>query len=227
MKLAVLSSGGKDSLYAAWLASKKYKLCCVVSLQSENEESYMFHVPNVALTLVQAKAMGLPIVFKRTEGEKEAELKDLREALKEAKQEFSADGVVCGAIASEYQRKRVAKVCKELKLKLLAPLWGVEPYRYLKNLIRNKFKVIIVEVAAAGLGEEFLGRKLNSQLLKKLLTVHKKYKIHIAGEGGEYETLVLACPLFKRQIKVEETKIEWHGNSGVLRIERIRSLGKR
>ena len=52
-------------------------------------------------------ALGLPIIFKTTKGEKERELKDLRVAIKEAKQKYKIQGIVSGALASNYQKTRV------------------------------------------------------------------------------------------------------------------------
>ena len=85
MKIAALVSGGKDSLYASYLASKEHELVCLVSLKSKNTASYMFHVPNIELTKLQAGAIGLPIIFKETKGEKEKKLKELK---KENKNSF-------------------------------------------------------------------------------------------------------------------------------------------
>src|SRR3989304_4478691 len=116
MKLGVLFSGGKDSTFAAWKAMQKEKVVCLITVVSENEESYMFHTPNIKLTELQAEAMGLPIVVQKTRGEKEKELEDLRKAIKQARQKYKIRGVVTGAIASTYQATRVQKICDELDL---------------------------------------------------------------------------------------------------------------
>ena len=80
MKLAVLFSGGKDSSLAAWMAvNEGYELGCLVSIVSENQDSFMFHTPSVGRVSKQAEVMGLPLILKKTKGEKEIELKDLRD----------------------------------------------------------------------------------------------------------------------------------------------------
>src|SRR3989304_9417303 len=114
MKLGVLFSGGKDSTFAAWKAMQKEKVVCLITVVSENEESYMFHTPNIALAELQAKAMDLPIVVQKTKGEKERELADLRKAIKQAKLIYNIRGIVTGAIASTYQAKRIQKICDEI-----------------------------------------------------------------------------------------------------------------
>jgi len=83
MKLGILFSGGKDSCYASYLAKQEgYQICCLISIISENKESYMFHTPFIEKTEKQAEVMGIPIVIVRTKGEKEQELVDLKKQLK-------------------------------------------------------------------------------------------------------------------------------------------------
>ena len=101
MKLGVLFSGGKDSMYAAWLAQKEgHKLVCLITLSSKNPNSYMFHTPSISKTQKQADAMGIPIITRETKGKKEDELHDLEEAIKEAKKKYKIEGVITGAVES-------------------------------------------------------------------------------------------------------------------------------
>ena len=211
MKIGVLTSGGKDSIYAAYLASKTHELTCLISMKSENPESYMFHVPNIDLVELQAKAMELPLVFESTKGEKEKELEDLKRALLTAKEKYGIKGIVSGALASVYQKKRIEILCKKLDLASLTPLWGIDPGKYMEELIKDKFEVMIVGVAAHGMAtKQFLGKVIDEDLLEKLKEVKEKYNIHLAGEGGEFETLVLNCPLFKKGLAIKKAarKIE-------------------
>ena len=205
MKVAVLTSGGKDSIYAAYLASKTHELSCLVSMKSENPESYMFHVPNIHLVELQAKAMNLPLIFESTKGEKEKELEDLKRAISRAKEEYGVKGIVSGALASVYQKKRIENICKKLDLASITPLWGIDPEEYMEDLIKNKFEVMIVGVAAHGLNtKEFLGKIIDEEILRKLREVKEKYNIHLGGEGGEYESLILNCPLFKKRLVIKK-----------------------
>jgi ABC transporter with metal-binding/Fe-S-binding domain ATP-binding protein len=227
MKLAALISGGKDSLYAAYLAKQQgHKIKYIISIVSENPESYMYHVPNAALVKRQAELMGVPIIQKNTKGVKEKELTDLVKALKKIKNEI--DGVVTGAVASVYQKSRVDKICEVLKLKSVAPLWGKEPEKVVEGLINDNFDVIITAVAAPPLDENWLGRKLNKNALNELLNLNKLYKISVNGEGGEYESFVTDCPMFKEKIIVEESENHWDKktSSGVLEIKKIKTVKK-
>ena len=202
MKAAVLFSGGKDSTYAFYKERSNYEVVCLISLFPKTSESYMFHYPNIKLVKYQAKAMELPIMIQKTEAKKEEELKDLEIIIKKAIKKYKIQALISGALASNYQKSRIEDLCKKLNLKSVAPLWHINPEEYLKELIKNKFEVIITSVSADGLNESFLGRKLNNKLIEDL----KKLSIHLGFEGGEAETLVLDCPLFKKRLNVKKQK---------------------
>ena len=123
MRLGVLFSGGKDSLFAAYLASKTDKLACLITIISENKESYMFHTSNIHLANIQAKSLNLPLITVKTKGKKEQELKDLKKAIKQAKSKHKIEGIVTGTIASTYQSTRIQKICNRLNLHCFNPLW--------------------------------------------------------------------------------------------------------
>ncbi|MAG11072.1 TIGR00289 family protein [Candidatus Pacearchaeota archaeon] len=220
MRCAVLFSGGKDSCYSAYLAKKQgHELVCLISVFSENPESYMFHTPSIKRTKQQAEAIEIPLIIQKTKGEKEKELKDLEEAIKKAKEKYNVSCVVTGALHSEYQKSRIQKICDKLGLKCLNPLWHKGEFEYLEELIENKFEIIITGIAAYPLDKKWLGRKINKKFLEDVRELHKKYKIHPAGEGGEFETFVLNCPLFSRELKIIDKKISGEGNSWQMDIE--------
>jgi asparagine synthase (glutamine-hydrolysing) len=207
MKLGLLFSGGKDSTYAGFLAQKQgNEISCLISIVSENKNSYMFHTPSISKTEKQAKAMGIPLITERTKGEREKELKDLEKAIKKAKKKFGIEGIVTGALQSAYQASRVQKICDKLKLECFNPLWQVDESEYMNDLIKNKFKVIIVGVFAYPLDESWLGREINKKFIEDAKKLSSKYGINIAGEGGEFETFVLDCPMFKKELKIKRFK---------------------
>src|SRR3989339_1541107 len=114
MRLGVLFSGGKDSCYAMHLAKQQHEIVCLITLRSENKESYMFHTPNISITELQAEAIGLPLLTADTLGKKEDELADLKKAIQKAKDMFAIQGIVTGAIESVYQASRIQKLCDEI-----------------------------------------------------------------------------------------------------------------
>ncbi len=208
MKLALLFSGGKDSTYAGYLAKQMtYEISCLISIYSKNKESFMFHTPSISKTQKQAQVMEIPLIIQKTKGNKEDELKDLEKAIKKAKREFNIEGVVTGAIQSVYQATRIQKICDKLNLECFNPLWQKNELEYLEELIKEKFKVIIVGVYAYPLDKSWLGKEINKDFIKQVKELNTKYKIHPAGEGGEFETFVLDCPLFKKQLKIKNKEI--------------------
>ena len=226
MRLGVLFSGGKDSTYAMFIAKQKNEISCLISVFSENPESYMFHTSNIHLVEMQAEALGILLIVKKTKGEKEKELKDLKDAIKEAKLKFKLDGIVTGAVASRYQAERIQKICEELGLKCVNPLWQKNQVELLHELIKNDFKVIISGIFAYPLDEKWLGKQLDNGLIAKLAKLQEQYKLNPAGEGGEIETTVLDCPLFKQKIEILESEIKAKGNEGVFFIKKAKLSNK-
>jgi len=220
MKLGVLCSGGKDSWFACHLALQKETVSCLISIRSKNEASYMFHTPNIHLVPLQAEAAGLPLVTVETEGVEEAELSDLSRAIACAVEQYGIEGVVTGALMSVYQTTRVQQICRDLGLWCFNPLWYVDPERYMKELITSGFTVIITGVFAAPFSEDWLGREIDAGALYNLQQYVRSYRITLTGEGGEYETLVLDCPIFKKRITVLESEKEYAHYRGFFRVER-------
>jgi diphthine-ammonia ligase len=202
MRLGVLFSGGKDSTYAAWLAKKEgCRISCLISLWSKNKDSFMFHTPAIELTKKQAECMEIPFVVQETFGEKEEELKDLEKAIKLAIKKYKIQGIVTGAVESVYQASRVQKICNKLKIECFNPLWQKNQIEILEDLIKNKFEVIISGVAAYPLDKKWIGRKIDKKFIEEIKVLAEKYKINPAGEGGEFESLVVNCPLFKEKLE--------------------------
>lgn len=225
MKLAALVSGGKDSIFALYAMKQKgHEITHILTMMPARPDSYMFHHPNVHLTVIQAELMNIPQIVGTTKGEKEKELKDLEQLISKVK--GKTDGIVTGALYSNYQKSRIDAIAKKLGLKSEAPMWNIDLEKYWDLLLESKFVVIITAVAAEGLDESWLGRKIDKSAVKEIIEISKKNKINIAGEGGEFETFVLDCPLFSKRIEIVEAHNEWKGDSGVYVIECARTVPK-
>jgi len=226
MRLGVLFSGGKDSTLALHKAAEKEEVACLITLVSENKESLMFHTPNIDVTALQAKASDLPLVQKVTAGKPEAELKDLEEAIVQAVKAYKIKGVVSGAIESVYQSERIQRICNRLGVWCFNPLWKRNQKALLEEVVATGFKVIISGVFAYPLDSKWLGKKLTTELISKLLRLEKEFGLSPSGEGGEIETTVLDAPLFKKKIEILDYEVEAKGNSGVFRIKQARLATK-
>lgn len=226
MKVAILFSGGKDSNYALYKAKEIHEPVCLVTLLSENKESYMFQTANVEITKLQSEAIGLPIIQRHTKGEKEDELEDLKIALLEAKKKYKIEGVVTGALGSVYQASRVQKICNELELWCFNPIWLKDQFELLNELVEQKFEVLISGVFAFPLDANYLGRKIDKEFIENMRELHEKHSINPAGEGGEIESTVLDAPFFKKRIEILDTIISYENHAGIFQIKKARLVEK-
>ncbi len=228
MKIASLFSGGKDSAFALYKAVQKGdEAVCLITINSKRADSYMFHIPNIKLAKLQSEALEIPIVYMNSCGVKEKELEDLKKAMAVAKEKYEVEGIVSGALASNYQAQRVKKICDELSLKSINPLWRIDEEKYLKDLIKAKFNAIITGIAADGLSKSWLGRKIDTNCISDLKKLHEKNKIHIAAEGGEYETFVLDCLMFNKKIEIKDSEIRMENECTGQYIIKIAELVKK
>ena len=140
-------------------------------------------------------------------GKKEKELNELKAAIKEAKDKYDIDGIVTGALYSQYQKDRIDKICKELGLKAYSPLWHMNQEKEMREILESGFQIIFTGIAGLGLNRGWLARKITKRDLNKLIGLKKAYGMNIAGEGGEFESLVIDCPLFKKKLVIEEFTI--------------------
>ncbi|WXG44059.1 MAG: diphthine--ammonia ligase [Promethearchaeati archaeon SRVP18_Atabeyarchaeia-1] len=225
MRLATLFSGGKDSTYSTYRAMDSgNEIVLLVTMVPKRPDSWMFHHPCIELTRLQAESIGIEQLTRETGGEKEKELSDLRSALNEIRNEI--DGIVTGAVASNYQKSRIDKICGELGLVHVAPLWGRDEEGILLDEVNVGLEIIFTGVYAEGLDEKWLGRKIDKVCIEDLKKLNRKYGIHLTGEGGCYETLVLDCPLFRKRIQIQDSHKIWERSSGYLQIDEARLVAK-
>lgn len=226
MKVAVLFSGGKDSTMALYNALENGDdVEYLLSMESINDESYMFHVPNIHLTNLLAEAIEIPIIIANTNGIKEAELEDLKREFQKLKN-LGIEGIYTGALYSEYQKSRIEKLGLEVGLEIISPYWHVNELEYMKKIVSLGFKVIISGVFADGLDESWLGREIDDTTIKEIVELNKKYHVDIAFEGGEAETLVIDGPIFKKSIKILDAERKWNYDNGVYIINNASLVNK-
>ena len=212
---ACLFSGGKDSTLALHKAHDiGIDVDLLITIVSENKNSYMFHYPNSKFTELQAEALGKKHLFYSTKGEKEKELDDLKKVL----EENNVKTLITGATYSKYQADRINKIAKDLGIEHIAPLWHIDPLEELEELARN-YEVIVTAVAAEGLDDTFLGKRIDAELIKRLEDLSKRKGINMLFEGGEAESFVLDAPLFAKKIKIIKASTSWNGTTGIYAIE--------
>ena len=219
VRVAALFSGGKDSTYAAYLAQQRgWEVTHLISIRPQDPASMLYHVPNLHVTPLLAEAMGLPLVTEDAGRGEAAELEALARALRRT----GAEGVVVGAIASDYQHARVNRVAHGLGARVFAPLWRRNPEHLLRDYLAARMDIRFSAVAAEGLDASWLGRPLDEAAAEDLLRLRDRVGLHPCGEGGEFETLVLHAPNFRRRLEVVEAIPVWEGTSGSWNVRRAR-----
>ena len=201
MKKVIVSwSGGKDSCLACYNAMQSgYNISYLLNTISKEYKRVRFHGLKDTLVQSQSQALGIPLLQKETTGENyEQEFKDIiKTVIPEG-----IEGVVFGDIFL-HMREWADKVCVDLKIQSIEPLCGRSSEEILLDFIDSGFEAIVVATQANLLDEKWLGRKLDKSFLEDI----KKLKnIDVCGENGEYHTLVIDGPIFKKRIDISKTE---------------------
>jgi ABC transporter with metal-binding/Fe-S-binding domain ATP-binding protein len=224
MTVTALVSGGKDSVYAAYLADTQgWPVDELLTLRPSDPESAMFHTPNLDLVALQAEAWGKPHRAVPVRGSDEAaELEALQSAL-----EGEAGPVVAGAIQSSYQWARLLRIGDRVGRRVYTPLWRKDPTRVVQEEIGAGLDIRLVHLAAEPLTPELLGCRLDASLVEELERRSRTVRrLNIAGEGGEFETLVVDAPFFRSRIELDRTERVVTRSTARLTVTHARLVGK-
>ncbi|EPX75159.1 endoribonuclease [Schizosaccharomyces octosporus yFS286] len=231
MKVVGLISGGKDSCYNLMhCVSLGHEVIALGNLYpaggKDEIDSFMYQCVGHDIIPLYAECLNLPLYREEIRGSSidqnldytyiiNDETEDLYRLLKRVLEcHPDLEAVSTGAILSTYQRTRVEHVCKRLGLISLSYLWQMEQTKLLNDMIQSGLQAVLIKVAAIGLTRKDLNHSLG-EMQQKLLSLKNKFDLHPCGEGGEYETLVLDCPLFQKKIVLSDTHIVEHSSGEV------------
>ena len=191
------------------------------------DDSLLFHYPNSWVTeyigdALQIPRIGFPVIGRS----KEQELDSLRQAIIRVKSFYSIDGLDFGGISSMYQKEAFEGICSDQNLAAVAPLWSLDPYAHMKELVDGGYSIVVVGVSAMGLGKEWLGAMIDRNSLPRLAELSKRYGFNLAFEGGEAETLVTDCPMFKKRLEIKRADTDWDGQRGIFEIREVALVEK-
>lgn len=208
MKVVVMFSGGKDSAYTVkYCLDKGYEIVKLISVKPHNTEAYIYHYPTVEHTPLQAEAMGKDHVLiscNVTGPKEEAAL------LRSIFDEIDADAVVLGGVGlQETQIREISKIAEEFGLETLVPHASLTSEQLIEKQLSAGMEIVVADVAAGGLGKEWIGRKLDRESIEELKTLSRKNGFDVSGEGGAYNTFVTDAPWFKSKIELEDVEIKW------------------
>jgi len=246
MKVAILASGGKDSTYAAWWAGLQgWEVVSLVTVLVRGEDSMMFQLQNSWIAGLQAYSIGTSWKPVFSDGEEEKEIADLEMALcgngnvtlsienvwpegveipkdlEIHKGPLEIDGLVVGALRSDYQKTRIERMCERLGIRSFCPLWHKDQFDHMESLVEHGFEVVFTSVSTEGMDERWIGSKLDEDALNELKEASREFRFNLDGEGGEFETIVTDAPHMKRKILLDGEVI-WHGSRGVLELKSCR-----
>lgn len=169
----------------------------------------MFQIPGTHLVEHQAKVAGVPWMNVATPGVQEEEIDDLQSALST----LDIDGIVSGALRSDYQKSRLERMAERLGIRSWTPLWHQDSLQHMRGLVDHGFEIMITSVSCEGLDESWIGSVLTTKSLDLLEQRSKAFRFNVDGEGGEYETLVIAGPHLGGRLHVQGT-VHWDGTRG-------------
>jgi diphthine-ammonia ligase len=222
VRVLALLSGGKDSVCAVETARGfGWDVAAALVLRPAQDDAWMFHTPNLGVVTGVAECLGLPLIEADVRAGKQEEVEDLAAAVARAKDELGLDGLVSGALASEYQRTRIDRIGYATGLKSFAPLWHKEPRAYVGSLVAGGWDIRFSRTAADGVPKAWAGQRLDAT--KVAAMADHRARPHVAGEGGEYETLVLDAPCYRRRLVIEEASVEESASRATWRVESWRT----
>jgi len=202
MKVVASWSGGKDSCFACYKAIQEgYDVSQLLIMMSDPSTSN-FHMISSELLDAQSQAIRIPIVKWTTTPETYEQ--DFKKALLQMKAK-GVEGVVTGDVydVALHEAGWLDRICKEVGLKPVKPLWHRDTQQILNEFINEGFKATVVRVKTDVLGMEWLGRQVNKEFFNDLL---KLGTVDPCGERGEFHTFVTDGPLFKKRLEILEGK---------------------
>lgn len=218
MKVVASWSGGKDSCFACYKAIQEGHDVSQLLIMMSDPNKSNFHMIRSDMLDAQSQAIGIPIVKWTTTPDTYEQ--DFKKALLQMKAK-GVEGVVTGDVydVALHEAGWLDRVCKEVGLTPVKPLWHRDTQQILNEFINEGFKATVIRVKTDVLGMEWLGREINKEFFDDLL---KLGTVDPCGERGEFHTFVTDGPLFKKRIEIfesERIKLNGHGRLVIKRFE--------
>ena len=193
-------SGGKDSCLALYKALKDgYEVKKLINFISRDLNRCCFHGVTPDIIKLQGELTGIPVLQPKVTDDMENYEREFKEGVKAVK---GIDSMIFGDIYLQEHLDWIIRVCKDMNISPVEPLWGLEAETIAKEFVELGFKTIIISAQAGKIGKEFVGREFD----KKMIEEFKKLGVCPCGENGEFHTLVIDGPLFKQPIKIKKAE---------------------
>lgn len=197
MKTVCLWSGGKDSCFAFYKAKLEgYKIISLFNFTDFQGIGSLSHGLSSQIIRRQVSLLDIPLFQKAMP--KETYSKNFKALISEWKEEKGIEGIIFGDIYLQEHKDWIDKVCQELEVKAVMPLWGRETKDLINEFIKTGFKAIVVSTRAEILDKKWLGREIDNQFIEDLKVLGN---IDLCGERGEFHTFVFNGPIFKAPVE--------------------------
>jgi uncharacterized protein (TIGR00290 family) len=163
--------------------------------------------------------LGIPIIQQPTTGD------NYRAQFVKMLHAFKQDGIeggVFGDIDFNAHLEWIEGVCKETGMKSYLPLWLEDQRKLVEELIGAGFIAVIVAVKADFFGPETLGKVIDRDFLDSL-----PENVTPCGEAGEFHSLVIDGPVFKKQLEITSSRKETREGRHFLDITGVKLTAKR
>lgn len=203
MKIISSWSGGKDSCLACYKAVKQgHRVSRLLNFISKGTKRGCFHGIDSKLMRAQADAIGIPIFQKEVSPDMKKYEEEFKSAVSELKEKEKIEGMVFGDIYLLEHQNWVERVCGEIGIIPIEPLWNLKPKNIATDFINLGFKAVVVSAKAELFDENFVGSEFDKETLKFLIDKN----ICLCGENGEFHTFVYDGPIFRKKIKITKTE---------------------
>lgn len=196
MKVVSLWSGGKDSCFACYKAKlDSYEVLALFNFIKANGKYSLSHGLTSEIIRRQTEKIGIPVVQKAMPKKEADYRREFKDIITEWKAQKGIEGIVFGDIYLQEHKDWIDKVCADLKVKAILPLWNRDTKDLILEIIHSGFEAIVVSTRDDILGKEWLGRRINKEFIEEL-----NPEVDPCGEKGEFHTFVYNGPLFKKPI---------------------------
>jgi len=214
MDVAILYSGGKDSTFAIQHAKDKgWNIRYLISVKPTRKDCFLFHFATVEHTKEFAKMLDIPHFYVScsvADPVKEADI--VRKVVEDNQGKMKVDSVVLGGTGlQETQLKSIQNALRPLNIDVFAAHAGEDHDLIVQQMLENGYEIMITQIASDGL-KNWLGKKITKENFAQLKKDSIKYGFHIGFEGGYADTLVTNCPLFNKQMVVEDINLSFEDN---------------
>lgn len=203
MKAFISWSGGKDCMYAMhrFADQSGNKVACLLNMSNAHSDTSRSHGIRNELIRRQSEKLGIPLIQQPTTRE------DYEKKLKEIIAKLKEEGIEAGVFGDIYlqeHRTWIERVCNDMEITAVFPLWEISTEMLIHGFIEAGYKALIVAIRKGKLPDSFLGKQIDIALVNEMKTMPN---IDLCGENGEFHTFVFDGPMFKEPVPFEKGRI--------------------